>query len=319
MRREDKAKSPRGSPPATLEPPPWRYLVQPRYWPLALGLGLVRLLVLLPLDWQRTLGRGLGRLSGRLIPRRQRIAAINLQWCFPQLGEAERERLLREQLESVGVGLFETAWAWWASDRRLRALVEVEGLEHLHRVQACGRGVLLLTGHFTTLELGARFITFYCRFHAMYRPHRNAFYQAVMQRARERRSGLPAIVQNDIRATVRALRGGAAVWYAPDHNYGRQSVFAPFFGIPALTITATSRLTRMSGALVLPYFPQRLADGRYRITILPPLDDFPSADIAADTARINALLEDAIRRAPAQYLWVHRRFKSRPPGEQPPY
>lgn len=294
-------------------------IVQPHHWPLALGIGLVRLLIRLPLSWQRVLGQSLGRLSGRLIPRRRRIAAINLRWCFPELSETQHARLLRAQLESVGLGLLETAWAWWLPDRRLDGLADIEGLEHLHAARDSGRGVLLLTGHFTCLELGARFLTPHCRFHAMYRPHANPYYQDLMRRAREHHSGLPAITQNDIRATVRALRRGDAVWYAPDQNYGRQSVFVPFFGIPALTITATSRLVGMSDALVLPYFPLRLADGRYRVTILPPLADFPSDDIEADTARINALIEDWVRQAPEQYLWVHRRFKKRPGGEPPPY
>lgn len=294
------------------------YLREPRHWPLALGLLLVRLLTVLPLAWQRALGRLVGRVTQR-VSRRREVVAVNLRWCFPELSDSERRNLSRAQFEALGIGLFETALAWWASDSRLQRIVDIEGLPHLEQALASGHGVLLLTGHFSALELGARFITRYCRFHAMYRPHGNPFYQAVMRRARERRSGLSAIVQDDIRSTVRALRRGEVVWYAPDQNYGRQSVFAPFFGIPALTITATARLVQMSGALVLPYFPQRLPDGRYRLTILPPLADFPSADPTADAARINALLEDWIRRVPEQYFWVHRRFKSRPAGEVAPY
>lgn len=285
---------------------------------MALGLAIMRLLILLPLAWQRALGGVVGRLAHR-VSRRRRVVDINLRWCFPELSDEARTRLVRAQFEALGIGLFETALAWWASDRCLADLADIDGLAYLQQALASGRGVLLLTGHFSSLELGARFLTHHCRFHAMYRPHDNACYQAVMQQAREHRSGLPAIVQNDIRTTVRVLRQGHTVWYAPDQNYGRQSVFVPFFGVPALTITATSRLVRMSDALVLPYFPQRLADGRYRVTIQPPLADFPGSDPATDAARINALLEDWIRQAPEQYFWVHRRFKNRPPGEQAPY
>ncbi len=293
-------------------------LREPRYWPLAVGLVLMRLLIRLPLAWQRLLGRLIGRLTQR-ISHRRRVVDTNLRWCFPELSGRARDQLVQAQFEALGIGLFETALAWWAPDRRLLGLVDIDGLSHLHQALASGRGVLLLTGHFSALELGARFLTAHCRFHAMYRPHSNAFYQSVMRQARERRSGLPAITQNDIRNTVRALRRGEAVWYAPDQNYGRQSVFVPFFGIPALTITATSRLAQMSDALVLPYFARRLTDGRYRLTILPPLTDFPTADVAADAARINALLEGWIRQVPEQYFWVHRRFKSRPEGERAPY
>lgn len=276
-------------------------------------------MILLPVSWQQAIGRRLGRWSGFFARRRTRIGAINLRLCFPERTDAQREKLLQAQLESVGMGLFETAMAWWGSERRIQRIGEVVGLENLRRAQASGHGIVLLTGHFTLLELGARMLVPYFRFHAMYRPQRNALFQAVMEQIRRRHSGLPTIIQNDIRTTVRALKRGAAVWYAPDHDYGRQSVFVPFFGVPALTITATSRLVRMSNALVLPYYPQRLADGRYRVTILPPLENFPGQNTVADAARINALLEGWIREAPEQYLWLHRRFKHRPPGETAPY
>lgn len=298
---------------------PWRLAWRPRYWPTALGLGGLRLMILLPISWQQAVGRRLGRWLGKFARRRTRIGAVNLALCFPELSDAERGKLLRGQLESVGIALFETALAWWGSERRLARISEVVGLEHLHRAQSSGRGILFLTGHFTLLELGARLLTPYHRFHAMYRPQPNALFEAVMEQVRRRHSGLPTITQNDIRTTVRVLKRGGAVWYAPDHDYGRQSVFAPFFGVPALTITATSRLARMSNALVLPYYPQRLPDGRYRVTVLPPLEDFPGADAVADATRINTVLEDCIRRVPEQYLWLHRRFKHRPPGEPYPY
>jgi len=293
----------------------WRRVINPANWPLLLGLGLLRLLILLPWRVQRGLGVVLGHVFAAVGTRRRRIVDTNLQLCFPNLNTLQRRRLRSEHFAALGIALFETALAWWGSDARLRSLVSVIGQAHLQQARASGRGVILLTAHFTCLELGARFLTLQQPFHAMYRPHRNPLYQDIMRRCRERRSGRLAIVQNDIRATLRALRSGEAVWYAPDHNYGRQSIFVPFFDVPAYTITATARLAEMSGALVVPYFPVRQPDGRYQLNIEPALDDFPSGDIEADTARVNQIIERWVNNAPEQYYWVHRRFKTRPPGE----
>lgn len=275
----------------------------------------MRIAAILPVGWALALGGALGRRFGWIARRRRRIAAINLKLCFPELSDRQRRRLLDEHFAALGRAAFETALAWWASDERLKPWVRIEGQEHLERALASRRGVILLTGHFTTLEIGACFMTFYFTFHAMYRPHANPLYQNFMRRARERRTRMPALTRDDLRGMLRALREGHAVWYAPDQNYGKNSVFAPFFGVPAYTITATARLAKTSRALIVPYFPERLADGRYRVTILPPLEDFPGADVVAAVARVNKLIEDGARRVPEQYLWVHRRFKTRPEGE----
>ena len=294
---------------------PWWRIANPANWPLLLGLGLLRLLTLLPVGGQQVLGAGLGRGFELLGARRRQVVETNLRLCFPQLDERQRRRLQNDHFAALGCGLLETALAWWGSDTRLRKLVTVDGLEHLAQARASGRGIILLTAHFTHLELGARFMTQLHSFHAMYRPHRNPLYQDIMRHYRERRSGQAAIPQNDIRGTIRALRRGGTVWYAPDHNYGRQSIFVPFFGVPAYTITATARLAEMSDALVLPYYPIRESNGRYRLIIEPALTQFPSDDVEADTVRVNQLIERWVRQAPEQYYWVHRRFKTRPPGQ----
>ena len=293
----------------------WHFLA-PRYWPVWLGLGLMKCMAALPFRWQLAAGGRMGRLLGKIARRRRRIAAINLELCFPEWSPAERNTLLEQHFAALGIGLFETAMAWWAPDEKLRGLARVEGAEHLERALAGGKGVILLTGHFTTLELGARFITWHQPFHAMYRSHKNPLYETVMRRERERRSRFPPLPHEDLRGLLRAFRKGRAVWYAPDQNHGRRnSVFVPFFGIPACTITATSRLAALSGAAVVPYFPRRLAGtAGYEVVILPALEHFPGGDVTADTRRINELLEHYVRRAPDQYLWVHRRFKTRPPG-----
>ncbi|MDS4068404.1 MAG: LpxL/LpxP family Kdo(2)-lipid IV(A) lauroyl/palmitoleoyl acyltransferase [Candidatus Competibacter sp.] len=293
----------------------WHFLA-PRYWPVWLGLGLMKCMAVLPFRWQLAAGGRMGRLLGKIARRRRRIAAINLELCFPEWSPAERNTLLEQHFAALGIGLFETAMAWWAPDEKLRGLARVEGAEHLERALAGGKGVILLTGHFTTLELGARFITWHQPFHAMYRSHKNPLYETVMRRERERRSRFPPLPHEDLRGLLRAFRKGRAVWYAPDQNHGRRnSVFVPFFGIPACTITATSRLAALSGAAVVPYFPRRLAGtAGYEVVILPALEHFPGGDVTADTHRINELLEHYVRRAPDQYLWVHRRFKTRPLG-----
>lgn len=297
-----------------------RGLLAPRWWPAWIALGLARLICALPIRWQQALGAALGRLVGRILASRRRIVRINLRLCFPALDEATVRTMTMAHFEALGIGLFEAMQCWFVSDRRLQPFVEVVGIEHLDAAQADGHGVLLLTGHFTTLELAARAVRMTGRgFHAMYRPADNVFVDWWMRRMRELRSGLAALPKDDLRALVRALRAGGAIWYGPDQTLEVPgALFVPFFGVPALTLTATSRLAQMGRARVVPFFPERI-DGRYRITVQPALEDFPSGDDAADAARVNALLEDAIRKCPEQYFWTHRRFKHRPPGVPDPY
>lgn len=298
--------------------PPFRAaLLFPRHWPTWLLIGLMRLISLLPVAFLIAFGSGLGRLVGALAGRRRRIIRINLRLCFPQLGEDEIERLMGEHFAALGAGVFEAVLAWFASDARLLPRFEVHGREHLDAAVASGQGLLLLTGHFTTLEIGARVVCSSAGlpFHAMYRPYSNELMDYFMHRWRGRRSGRPALPRNDLRKLVRALRDGESIWYAPDQALDRaMSVFVPFFGVPTLSLAATSRLARMGRARVLPYFPQRIGS-RWRITFLPMLEDFPGPDETADAARINRVLEEGIRAALPQYFWVHRRFKARPPGE----
>ncbi|MFT4045698.1 MAG: LpxL/LpxP family Kdo(2)-lipid IV(A) lauroyl/palmitoleoyl acyltransferase [Solimonas sp.] len=293
---------------------------RPRYWPTWLGIALIWLLSWLPIDLLLAVGSGLGWLAGRVLGGRRRVVRVNIDLCFPQLDAKQRAKRVDAHFRALGAGLFEAAIAWFAPDWRLRRRGEVVGLEHLHAATADGAGVLLLTGHFTTLEIGARYLCLAgVKFHAMYRPYNNAVLDYFMHRWREGRSGLPALPRDDLRGLVKALRQGHAIWYAPDQTLDpRISVFAPFFGVPVGTITATARLAQMGRARVVPYFPQRVG-GRYRVTFFPALEDFPTGDELADAARINRVLEDGIAQAPSQYFWVHRRFKRVPPGTPSPY
>ncbi|ROH86478.1 LpxL/LpxP family Kdo(2)-lipid IV(A) lauroyl/palmitoleoyl acyltransferase [Stagnimonas aquatica] len=299
--------------------PPFRAsFLGPRYWPVWLGLGLMRLLHLLPITWQLAFGEALGRRLGRMLGSRRRIVRANLAVAFPAQNAAQREAMVDAHFAALGRGLFEAALAWWSSDARLRGLGTVEGVEHLRAVQAKKQGALLLTGHFTTLELGARFLCLAgVDFHAMYRPYENGLMDYFMHRWRERRSRLPALPRDELRTLVKALRGGASVWYAPDQTLDtRISVYVPFFGKKVATIVATSKLAQMGRAAVVPYFPAYLGGGRWKVVIEPALADFPGPDETADAARVNAVLEAGIRaHAPAEYFWVHRRFKHVPAGE----
>lgn len=295
-------------------------LLHPRYWPTWFGVALMWLLSWLPIPLQMALGQGLGWLAGRLVRSRRHVVRTNLDLCFPELSAGERAGMTDRHFRDLGMGVFEAALAWFAPDWRLRRYGEVVGAEHLRAAQADGSGALLLTGHFTTLELGARFLCLAgVPFHAMYRPYNNAVMDWCMHRWRQRRSKLPALPRADLRRLVRALREGRAIWYAPDQTLDRRiSVYAPFFGTPVLSITATARLAQMGRARVVPYFPVR-ERGRYRVHILPALADFPGADDSADAARINRVLEDGVRLAPSQYFWIHKRFKRMPAGTPDPY
>lgn len=298
------------------QPPfPVRDYLSPRYWPTWLGLGLLRLAAVLPYPAQRALGAGLGMLLWPLPLPQKRVARINLALCFPDLSPPERARLLRRHYRALGMGVVELAMSWWSSDRKLARLGSLEGLEHLQAALARGRGVLLLSAHFTTLEVGGRLLARHVPFAVMYRDQKNRLFDAVMLRGRARNFHA-AIHRNDVRGLLRCLKHNLPVWYAPDQNFaGLQSVFAPFCGIPAATSSATARLARTSGAAVVPFFQERLPGARgYRLRILPPLEDFPGDDLVAATARINRLIEEQMRRMPEQYFWVHRRFKNRPAG-----
>ena len=292
--------------------------VHPRFWPLWLGLGLLWLVVQLPYRVLLLLGRALGALMYRFARSRRHVAGRNLELCFPQLSIRERERLLRENFASTGIAFFEMAMSWWWPKARLQRLAHVEGLEHLQQAQAEGQGVILMALHFTTLEIGAALLGQHHTIDGMYREHKNPVFDFVQRRGRERHNDdATAIEREDVRAMLKVLRAGRAIWYAPDQDYGRkQSLFVPLFGVQAATVTATTKFARLGRARVLPYTQERLADGSgYRLVIHPPLADFPGESEEADCRRINAWIEEAVGQCPEQYLWAHRRFKTRPEGE----
>ncbi len=296
-----------------------RKLLSPRYWPSWIGFGLLRLIALLPYPAGLVVGRMLGQLLHLLpLPTRQ-IARINIDLCFPELPEKERTRILRDHFISLGISLVETAYSWWGTGKKVMNRYRIEGLEHLQEAKSKGNGVILLNAHFTTLELGGCLIGKHTRLAAMYRDQKNLLADRIMFQGRSKNADI-VIHRNDIRSLLKALKDDYAVWYAPDQNYaGSNHAFVPFFGIPAATNTATARIAKTSGAAVVPFLQYRDDNNNYHLVIEPALKDFPGDDLVAATARINQVIEAQIRQAPAQYLWVHRRFKNRPEGVDPVY
>jgi len=298
--------------------PPAPPSLSPRHWPGWIGVGIGWLAGRLPWALQRALGSVLGRLLLAVAPSRRRSARINLELCYPELDDTARRKILHAHFAALGVGVFEFARAWWGSIAPLRRTVRIDGLEHLHAANANGRGALLVSGHFMNLEICGRLLCDHMPLAGMYRRHRGAVMEWAVRRGRLRYARA-MFRQQELRPALRHLKDGGVLWYAPDQDMlGKDTVFAPFFGIPAATITATHQLARLSGCAVLPFFHHREGD-RYVLRIAPALADFPSHDAAADTTRVNAEIEAMVREAPAQYLWVHRRFKRRPEGAPPVY
>jgi KDO2-lipid IV(A) lauroyltransferase len=295
--------------------------LHPRFWLTWIGIGLLLLIASMPYAVQLFIGRRLGDLMFGLLPRRRQIARRNLELCFPELEDNVRHRLLRNCFQSVGISVIEAAFSWWGSETRLRNLYRLEGEEHLQDALEQGKGVLLLGGHYTTLEISGRFLAFHTNdLQPIYKPAHNQLFNALMVASRSRLFD-KLLFNREFRTILRSLKDNKVVWYAPDQDFsGGRYVFAPFMGIPATTLTMTSRLVKSSGAPVLPFYSQRLPGSEgYLIKLLQPLPNFPSGDDVADATRINETIEQQVRNAPEQYLWLHRRFKTRPPGEEDIY
>jgi len=293
----------------------------PRYWPGWLVVGLLWLLGKTPPGLGFAASAPLGWLLRHGMRRRRRIAERNIERCFPEWSQAQRAALLRAHFRGLARMLFETCWTWSMPDRRFQKLIHVEGLEHAQRALESGKGILAISHHTTCLEIGGRMAGgVFPGSAGMYRPLKNPVIEWYQTRARKRYSAF-MISKRELRTAIRYLRRGGALWYAPDQDFGaRRSVFVPFFGIQTATLEATGRLIEMTGCVVLPLFPEFEAHRRrYTLHIHPPMDDLPSRDLVSDLARINAILEQEVRRAPEQYWWIHRRFKTRPAGEKPFY
>jgi KDO2-lipid IV(A) lauroyltransferase len=276
-----------------------------------LGLAFFRLVSLLPLPFIAALGRTLGFVA--FACGGARVSRINLRLCFPDLSEKERNRLARELFRALGRSLLEQGVFWWSPKERVRELVSLVGGEHLDAV--AGQPVLLLAPHFVGLDLGGARVALDYRCASIYSRQKNPVVDELLLAHRERFGPLTAR-QDGLRPVVRLLRDGVAFYYLPDMDFGdRDAVFVPFFGVPAATITTLSRLAKLTGARVVPCITRQLPEaGRYETRLYPAWENFPSDDPIADARRMNAFIEERVREMPEQYFWVHKRFRTRPPG-----
>lgn len=293
----------------------------PRYWLTWLGIAALYLVTLLPYPLIRRIGFTLGRLFMRIGKRRVKIAERNLELCFPDMSREARAQILQENFESTGMAVMETGMAWFWPDWRVKKIFQVEGLEHMRKAQAEQRGVLLIGVHFLTLELGARVFGMYNPGVGVYRPNNNPLMDWLQTWGRLR-SNKYMIDRKDVKGMIRALRAGEIIWYAPDHDYGpRRSVFVPLFAVDkAATTTGTSILMQAAAPALVAFAPIRNKDGSgYRLVISPAIQGFPMDDEVAAAAFMNRVVEKEILRAPGQYMWLHRRFKTRPEGESSLY
>ena len=290
----------------------------PRHWPTRAAVAAMTLAARLPWRLQRTLGAAIGWLAMHLVRTRREAARVNLALCFPAMDPAAREALLRASFRDFGIGLFEFARAWFGEVGPMRRTARIEGVERIQALRAGGRGVLLVSGHFMTLELCGRLMCDHLPLAGMYRRYRDPVMEAAV-RAGRARYAVAMFANDELRAAMRHLKSGGILWYAPDQDMrGKDTVFAPFFGVPAATITATHQFARLTGCAVVPFFHRR-EGADYVLRLGEPLAGFPSADPVHDAARVNAAIEDMVREAPSQYLWIHRRCKRWTDGQATPY
>lgn len=285
-------------------------------------IGLLWVLHWLPLPVLARLGRGFGGLLYFFGKARRHVVKVNLRLCFPELDESQRDDLARRHYAVLGRSALERGVAWWASEARLRRLVKVEHLERLRAIQAQGRPIVLLVPHFVGLDMCGTRMAMEFDGMSVYAHQKDPVFDRWLLHGRTRFGDQVMLSRSDgVRTTVRAMRTGRSLYYLPDMDFGRKdSIFVPFFGVPAATITGLSRLARLADAAVVPSMSRMLADGSgYVMEIGEEWVGFPTGDVEADTAYMNAWIESAVRTMPEQYYWVHRRFKTRPEGVPSPY
>ncbi|MCL1092939.1 LpxL/LpxP family Kdo(2)-lipid IV(A) lauroyl/palmitoleoyl acyltransferase [Shewanella kaireitica] len=295
------------------------HLYHPKYWLLWLGVGLMRLTQVLPLRLQMKMGAALGRMAMGIVGKRVNTAKRNLQLCFPEMSDAEQQTLLRENFEQTGKAIFDTINAWWWSDEKIQQHMTIKGQQHVQQTLDNGQGVILFAVHCLPLEMGARIFGQFQPGVGVYRPHNNAVMEYLQVKGRLR-SNKALVPKRDLRQMVRSLRAPNVIWYTADQDFGRSSAtFIPFFAVEeAATITGATTLAKLGKAKVLPFFVERnSSDTGYNIEIQAPLDNFPGENEIEDAKRGNHIIEQIISRNKSQYMWLHRRFKTRPNPEDP--
>lgn len=296
-----------------------RYL-HPRWWPTWVGLGFMRAVSWLPLPAIALFGGALGMVLYVLHAPRRRVVRINIGLCFPELSPGARARMARRHFRGFGQALLDIGISWWAAEARIKRLTRFRGREHYDRALREKKNIILLAPHFLGLECGGIRLSIERPMVTVFRRPVNKLLSVVMARARSRSRFYLQLVEHiqPFTALVKQTKKGAPLYYLPDQDAGpRHSVFAPFFGVPAATFVALPRLAKMTNAVVIPCVTRQLPWGRgYEIELRPALKNFPSGDALADATRMNREIEAAVREMPEQYFWLHKRFKTRPPGEK---
>ena len=279
-------------------------------------MALFWLLGLLPLRLMAPLGEGLGMLVYWLVRERRRVVRTNLRLCFPRMPEAEREKLSRRHFRAFGRTVLEHSLLWWGAEERVRRLVVFEGREHFDR--NVGKPLIVLAPHFVGLDMGGIRLSIEHNVMSMYSHQKNPALDKILLHGRTR-FGESVLVsrQEGLRPVIRGLRKGIPFFYLPDMDLGpKDSLFVPFFGVSTATVAGLSRLARLTGARVVPCITRQLPGaGGYVTRFYPAWEDFPGASVEDDTARMNVFIEERVREMPEQYYWLHKRFKTRPPGE----
>ena len=277
--------------------------------------GFLWLLHWLPLPVLRALGAGLGRLLYAVGRERRKVALINLRLCFPEKAEAEREALAKRHFVAFAQAVLDRTLGWWASRERLERLFRIQGVEHLTDPE--GRPVILLSPHFVGLDAQATRISMYVPGCSVYSNQKNPVLNKLLYDGRVRfRDAVLLSRQDGMRKIIKAMKEGYRFYYLPDMDFGpKESIFVPFFGVQAATIPALSRLVRLTGARVVPCIARQVPDG-YEVEVMPAWENFPGESVEADTEFMNKFIESQVLRMPEQYFWLHKRFKTRPPGEQ---
>ncbi len=294
-------------------------LIHPKYWLSWVGIALLSIVCLLPRRSRTAFGSLIGLLAFVIAKRRRKIVGENLRVCFPNLPDKEVKEKIVRNFRSSGTAILETFEAWAFPKRDFESLVEFEGLELLMEAKKRGQGVLLVGNHLCSLDLCGAALSRKVPFHVMYKRNKNLLINTIMNNGRKR--NFESIVERkNVRRVIKILREGSIIWYGPDQDFGeKNSVFVPFFGFPTATITATSRIAQSTKASVIFMSQYRKENGRYFVKLSAASKNFPSNDISADCELINKKIEEAILLAPDQYWWLHRRFKTRPLGEEKIY
>jgi len=291
----------------------------PKYWLTWISVLIMYSISWLPYKFQIFLGRQLGKLFYKIGSSRRKVASRNLELCFPDMPEKEREQLLRKNFESTGIALFETGMGWWWPDWRIKRKFTVTGLEHIEEAKQAGHNVYILAMHYLSAEIIGRGFGLNHPLVIFYRPHNNQLMEFFQFRGRGR-SNKYMLGKRDVKGLMKAIRAGESCLYLPDQDYGRnRSVFVPFFNVKeTASTTGTLIFARQPKTKTFMLIPKRHDDGSgYSVEITPALDNFPTDDDIIDVTRVNQEVEKAVLRKPEQYMWLHRRFKTRPNESDP--